>query len=169
MADIPITRRTMLGRIGAAAGVAAVGAQGAILVRSLVPDVSYDPPSTVKIGRPDTFANGITFLADHRLFIARDGRSFRALSAVCTHLGCTVRAEALDRADASDPSGQRQIQVHEFSCPCHGSRYAGDGANLSGPAPRPLLAYRLTVAQDDGQLVVDLRDEVARTFALGLP
>jgi menaquinol-cytochrome c reductase iron-sulfur subunit len=169
MADVPITRRTMLGRLGAAAGVAGIGAQAAIVVRALVPTVSYDPPSRVKIGRPESFANGITFLADERVFIERDGKTFRALSAVCTHLGCTVRAEAIERTDPSDLSGRRQIQVQEFVCPCHGSRYAADGANLSGPAPRPLMVHRLTLAHDDGQLVVDLREEVSRTSALSLP
>jgi len=169
MADGPITRRVLLARLGAAAGVAGVGAQAAIVVRSFVPNVSYDPPSTVKVGLPESFADGLTFLAERRVFIARDGRSFRALSAACTHLGCTVRAEAVERPDASDPSGRRQAQVYEFSCPCHGSRYAADGSNLSGPAPRPLPAYRLTLSPDDGQLVADLGDEVARSAALTVP
>jgi cytochrome b6-f complex iron-sulfur subunit len=169
MAESPISRRTMLGRLGAAAGFAGIFAQAAIFVRSFVPNVSYDPPSRVKVGRPESFADGLTFLADRRVFIARDGKSFRAVSAVCTHLGCTVRAEAIERTDPADPSGRRQVQVYQFSCPCHGSRYAADGANLSGPAPRPLPAYHLTLAPDDGQLVVDLRDEVVRASALNLP
>ncbi|MBP7571952.1 MAG: Rieske 2Fe-2S domain-containing protein, partial [Acidobacteria bacterium] len=56
--------------------------------------------------------------------------------------------------------------THRYLCPCHVSRYRGDGQNLSGPAPRPLAWYRLTVAPDDGQLVVDLADEVDRDFRL---
>jgi cytochrome b6-f complex iron-sulfur subunit len=169
MADDPITRRTLLTRLGTAAGVAGIGAQAAILVRSFVPNVSYDPPSSVKVGPPESFADGLTFLADRRVFIVRDSKAFRALSAVCTHLGCTVRAEAIERPDPADQSGRRQVQVHQFSCPCHGSRYAADGSNLSGPAPRPLPAFRLALAPDDGQLVVDLRDEVAPASALTLP
>ena len=83
-------------------------------------------------------------------------RAFRAVSAVCTHLGCTVRPEAVEEADPADPDRRRQVQTYFFACPCHGSRYRADGANVSGPAPRPLAAYRLTLAPDDGQLVVDL-------------
>jgi len=51
-------------------------------------------------------------------------------------------------------------------CPCHGSRYSGDGGNQSGPAPRPLAWYHLSIAADDGQLVVDLAREVSRDFRL---
>ncbi|MEU1280682.1 FAD-dependent oxidoreductase [Streptomyces sp. NPDC005805] len=50
------------------------------------------------------------------------GRLHR-LSARCTHLGCLV---AFDEAEQA------------WSCPCHGSRFAADGAVLEGPAVRPL-------------------------------
>jgi menaquinol-cytochrome c reductase iron-sulfur subunit len=169
MSPEPVSRRSLLARIATALGLAGVGAQAAVLIRSFVPNVSYDPPSTVKVGRPDSFADGFTFLADRRVFIVRDARTFRAVSAVCTHLGCTVRAESAERPDPSDPSGLRQRQVYSFSCPCHGSQYGADGTNLSGPAPRPLAAYGLRLALDDGQLVVDLGREVARTAVLTLP
>jgi menaquinol-cytochrome c reductase iron-sulfur subunit len=39
---------------------------------------------------------------------------------------------------------------------------------VSGPAPRPLTWYRLSVAADDGQLVVDLADEVDHAFRFTL-
>jgi cytochrome b6-f complex iron-sulfur subunit len=163
------SRRSILARFAGAVGLAGIGAQTAILVRSFVPNVTYDPPSTFKAGRPESFADGFTFLPDRRVFIARDGKAFRAVSAVCTHLGCTVRAEAVEQPDPTDADGRRQIQVYQFSCPCHGSRYRADGSNLSGPAPGPLPAFRLTVAPDDGQLVVNLRDEVPRAVTLRLP
>jgi len=163
------SRRSALSRLAAAAGLAGLGAQAGIVLRSLVPNVTYDPPTTVKVGRPESFADGLTLVPDRRVFIARDGKTFRAVSAVCTHLGCTVRPEAFDEADPTDPAGRRQIQTYQFSCPCHGSRYRADGTPVSGPAPGPLAAYRLSLAPDDGQLVVDLGQEVARTFALTLP
>jgi cytochrome b6-f complex iron-sulfur subunit len=169
MSREPVSRRSILGRFAAGVGVAGIGAQAAILVRSFVPNVSYDPPSTVKVGRPESFADGFTFLPDRRVFISREGKAFRAVSAVCTHLGCTVRAEAVEQPDPADPGRRRQIQVYQFSCPCHGSRYRADGSNLSGPAPGPLPAFHLTLAPDDGQLVVNLRDRVPRAFTLTLP
>jgi menaquinol-cytochrome c reductase iron-sulfur subunit len=64
--------------------------------------------------------------------------------------------------------GQTLRLTHRFVCPCHGSKYEGDGTNVSGPAPRPLAWYRLSLATDDGQLVVDLADEVDQDFRLTL-
>ncbi len=151
-------RRDFLLTLGAGAAAAAIAAQAGAALRSLVPNLTYDPPTTVKLGPPEAFRDGPTFLPGERVFVVRDGRSFHAISAVCTHLGCTVRAEA--QPDAASP---------RFVCPCHGSRYEGDGANVSGPAPSPLAWYRLSLAPDDGQVVVDLADEVSRGVHLVLP
>jgi Rieske Fe-S protein len=59
------------------------------------------------------------------LILTSDGK-YHALSAVCTHLGCTV---------------QYLPDVHEVWCPCHNGKYSVDGANISGPPPRPLDAF----------------------------
>src|SRR5512139_1851282 len=148
-------RRSVLVRLGTAAGAAALAAQGGIVLRSFVANVSYDTPSRIKLGLPGAFPDGLTLVPDARLFVSRSSKRFRVLSAVCTHLGCTVRAEASLKADPSDPDTRRATQVFQLACPCHGSRYQEDGSNISGPAPRPLPAYKLTLAPDDGQLVVD--------------
>ena len=159
-------RRDFLIKLGTGAGVCALGAQGVASLRSLAPNVSYYAPTTVKLGPPAEFPDGLKFLADERLFIFRNGNTFHAVSAVCTHLGCTVRAEALPKPETVDVGGLPLQLTHQFSCPCHGSHYTGDGVNTSGPAPKPLSWYRLSVAADDGQLVVDLADEVGRDFRL---
>ncbi|MEA5456006.1 FAD-dependent oxidoreductase [Sinomonas sp. JGH33] len=52
-----------------------------------------------------------------------DDGSLRALTAACTHLGCTVEFNASART---------------WDCPCHGSRFALDGSVIHGPAERPL-------------------------------
>jgi Rieske Fe-S protein len=58
---------------------------------------------------------------------------FKAFSATCTHMGCTVNQIANGRID----------------CPCHGSEYSiTDGAVLAGPAPKPLPAKRIKVTGD---------------------
>jgi menaquinol-cytochrome c reductase iron-sulfur subunit len=161
-------RRDFLLKLGLGAGVAGIGLQAVASLRSLVPNVSYDPPTTVKLGLPQDFPDGLKFLPDERLFVFREGKTFHAISAICTHLGCTVRAEALPQAQTTEVDGKTVRLTHRYMCPCHGSRYRGDGQNVSGPAPRPLAWYRLTVATDDGQLVVDLADEVDRDFRLTL-
>ncbi len=162
----PENRREFLLQLGTGAGIVALAGQAVASLRSLVPNVSYDAPTTVKLGTTGEFPDGLKFLPDERLFVVREGKTFHAISAVCTHLGCTVRAEALARPETREVGGRATRMTHRFLCPCHGSDYAGDGTNLSGPAPRPLAWYRLSVAPDDGQLVVDLADPVDRNFRL---
>jgi cytochrome b6-f complex iron-sulfur subunit len=159
-------RRDFLLKLGIGSGIAALGAQTVASMRSLVPNVSYDAPTTVKLGAPNDFPDGLKFLPDERLFVFRQGNTFHAVSAVCTHLGCTVRAEALPQPEVKNVAGQSLRLTHRFLCPCHGSRYAGDGSNVSGPAPKPLAWYHLSVAPDDGQLVVDLARPVEHDFRL---
>jgi cytochrome b6-f complex iron-sulfur subunit len=161
-------RRDFLLKVGAGAGVAAVATQAVASLRALVPNVSYDAPTTVKLGPPIDFPDGLKFLPDERLFVFREGQTFHAISATCTHLGCTVRAEALSNPTVAEVGGAALKLTHRFQCPCHGSQYTGDGVNVAGPAPRPLAWYRLSVSADDGQLVVDLADEVGRDFRLTL-
>jgi cytochrome b6-f complex iron-sulfur subunit len=60
----------------------------------------------------------------------KDGR-WIAMTAVCTHLGCTVQYE---------PEADR---IH---CACHGGVYnAYTGANVSGPPPKPLKLFKVDV------------------------
>ena len=166
--DVQPDRRAFLYKVGAGAGVAAIATQAGASLRSLVPNVSYDAPTTVKLGAPSEYPDGLKFLPDERLFVLREGNTFHAISAVCTHLGCTVRAEALSNAEVADIGGQKTRLTHRYLCPCHGSRYTGDGTNVSGPAPKPLAWFRLSLAPDDGQLVVDLADEVDHAFRFTL-
>ncbi len=122
----------------------------AAAARSLVPAVLYEPPRRFPIGRPQDFAPGsVTFLAEHRLFVFNADDGFFVLSAVCTHLGCTVRDD-----------GERG-----FACPCHGSRYDRDGRVATGPAPWPLACYALSLSSR-GELVVDTRRSADRRLRL---
>jgi Rieske Fe-S protein len=56
------------------------------------------------------------------VFKTADGE-VRAVSAVCTHLGCTVGFNPTDRT---------------WDCPCHGSRYDLEGHVIRGPAASDL-------------------------------
>jgi len=55
----------------------------------------------------------------------RDG-SYRAFTAVCTHLACTVQYRDSDQV---------------LWCACHDGVYDLEGRNVSGPPPRPLERY----------------------------
>jgi len=58
-----------------------------------------------------------------------------ALYGVCTHLGCLPKWV---------PTNTR------FECPCHGSKFQGDGSYIEGPAPRALDRFVVTVTYADG-------------------
>ena len=161
-----VGRRDFFIKLGIGAGLTALGAQAAASLRSLGPNVSYDSPTTVKLGMPNDFPDGMKFLPDQRLFVFRVGKTFHAVSAVCTHLGCTVRAEALSSPVSKTVAGKEIRMTHQFLCPCHGSKYAGDGSNVSGPAPKPLAWYHLSTSSEDGQLVVDLARTVGQDFRM---
>ncbi len=160
------TRRTWLERAGQSAVVAAIASPAYMLLRSLEPDVLYEPPKRFKAGLPESFPEGATFLEDKRLYIIREQSAFYAISAVCTHLGCTVKLVNLNQPKTVPAGGRSITESREFHCPCHGSKYYGDGSNYAGPAPRPLAWHRLEVSPDDGQLVVDLGQIVERDFRL---
>jgi cytochrome b6-f complex iron-sulfur subunit len=160
------SRRTFLGRLGMTATLIAIAGQAFAFFRSLIPNTLYEQPLKFKIGLPDEFGEGTKFLEDRRLFIFREKNTFYAISAVCTHLGCTVKMQKLNQPKKVKV-GEREIEERaEFLCPCHGSKYYGDGTNYAGPAPKPLSYYSLEVSPEDGQLVVDLSNRVERDFRL---
>jgi cytochrome b6-f complex iron-sulfur subunit len=68
-----------------------------------------------------------------------DGVGLMALWQRCVHLGCRV------------PSC---ISSQGFECPCHGSKYNAHGEYDSGPAPRNLDRFAVSV-DATGELVVD--------------
>jgi menaquinol-cytochrome c reductase iron-sulfur subunit len=162
----PNGRRTFLRRLGLGTVVAGLAGQLFAFVRALTPNVLYEDPKTFKIGTPDSFAQGVTYLQDHRLFVGRDQRGLYAISAVCTHLGCTVKPVNLSQPRTVQVTGKAVEIAQEFHCPCHGSKYYGDGTNYAGPAPRPLDWYRLEVSADDGQVVVNTSAAVKHDFRL---
>ena len=160
------TRRKVLARLGVGATLLAVGGQVYAFVRSLVPNVLYESPQRFKIGTPDQFNEGPRFLEDKRIFIFRQKNTFHAISAVCTHLGCTVKMQRLTQPKKVTVRGSEIEELAEFACPCHGSKYYGDGTNYAGPAPRPLDYFKLELSPDDGQLLVDASQTVGQDFRL---
>ena len=68
------------------------------------------------------------------LLIRTANGEFRAMSATCTHLSCTV---------------QYRDDLREVWCACHNGKYNLDGRNISGPPPRPLEAFDVQVKGDE--------------------
>jgi menaquinol-cytochrome c reductase iron-sulfur subunit len=160
------SRRSFLSKLGIGATLVAIAGQTYAFLRSLKPNVLYEDARRFKIGAPDKFGEGGKFLEDKRLFVFRQGKTFYAISASCTHLGCTVKMQKLNQSKKVKVRGREFEEQHEFHCPCHGSKYYGDGTNYAGPAPRPLDYFKLEVSPDDGQLIVDMSQRVGQDFRL---
>jgi Rieske Fe-S protein len=164
--SLPETRRTFLQKLGLGGVLAGMAGLSFQSFRSLIPNVLYEPPQKFKIGAPTNLAEGMTFLEDKRLYIFKEGKSFYAISAACTHLGCTVKYAKLNQPKQVEIGGEKRNVPFEFHCPCHGSKFYADGTNYAGPAPRALQWFKLEVSPDDGQLVVDMSSEVEQNFRL---
>jgi menaquinol-cytochrome c reductase iron-sulfur subunit len=72
------------------------------------------------------------------IWVRKTAGKIQALSCVCPHLGCAVHAEG-----------------EGYLCPCHTSRFDGNGKKESGPSPRDLDSLETKIDGDD--LLVDFR------------
>ncbi|MEK6754976.1 MAG: ubiquinol-cytochrome c reductase iron-sulfur subunit [Bacteroidota bacterium] len=159
-------RRAFLQKLGAGGSLAAIVGNTYQSIRSLLPNVLYESPRKFKIGLPNQLADGMTFLEDQRLYVFKEGKSYYAISGACTHLGCTVKYTKLNQPKQVEVDGEKKNINFEFHCPCHGSKFYADGTNYAGPAPSPLHWFKLEVSPDDGQLIVNMGEEVEQNFRL---
>ncbi len=67
------------------------------------------------------------------LILGADGE-YHAMSAVCTHLSCTV---------------QYRAETKQVWCACHNGTYDLAGRNVSGPPPRPLELFDVHLQGQD--------------------
>jgi len=132
------TRRAFLAAAGAA-GLCYTAALGYPIYRYLaspmemassataITEVTLKDAQKLPIGSVLMFKFGT---APAMLIHHQDG-TWVALTAVCTHLGCTVQYEP---------------QANRIHCACHGGVYdARTGANVSGPPPKPLKLFKVAV------------------------
>ncbi len=138
--DPRISRRSFLALLGVGAGVVGLSQVfGMSMLGFLYPNAMKTPPSTFSIGRPDDVLSrdGKIFDPNQKVFIQTAGGKVRVQTAVCTHLGCTVNAVETG-----------------YKCPCHGSTYDQYGRNTGGPAPLPLVFFKVFLGAS-GDLMVD--------------
>jgi cytochrome b6-f complex iron-sulfur subunit len=83
-------------------------------------------------------AGSPVYYGDINAFVVRDSKGLYAISAVCTHAGCTVNAGA----------------VGGFDCPCHGSTFDENADVTGGPAQLPLPHFSLCLTSS-GEVAVD--------------
>ncbi len=131
-------KKIALGSVLTAGILAALG-----IARAIIPKLTLDK-SIYKIGLlADLPINSYTLNDKAGCYIFRDHRGVRAVSSLCTHLGCTL-----------------EKSENGFNCPCHGSFFDENGRVISGPAPRSLVWFKVSLAAD-GQLVVDKKQHVS--------
>jgi Rieske Fe-S protein len=105
------------GGTSATASAAAASASGALTATSTIP-----------------VGGGMIFPAKLVVVTQPTKGEYKAFSAVCTHMGCTVST----------------ISDGTIDCPCHGSKYSiKNGAVEAGPAPSPLPAKQIKVTGDN--------------------
>jgi cytochrome b6-f complex iron-sulfur subunit len=73
-----------------------------------------------------------------KLWLSNDPEGVTALYKVCPHLGCLYAWND---------------QEFKFICPCHGSQYEHDGDYISGPAPRSLDKFVITIEDENGNVL----------------
>ena len=78
-------------------------------------------------------------MEEHNVIVL-PAKSNQVVSPICPHAGCEVLWEQ---------------SANRFSCPCHDSFFAADGARISGPSPRGLDTLPSRV--QDGKLQVQYR------------
>jgi len=140
----PATRRDFLGLAATWSAIVALVMAMLGALRLPMPSVFPESNSRVKLGQPDRFTLGsATYFSKLRLWLFRDEAGFKAISSVCTHLGCVA-----ERGD----DGQ-------YLCPCHGSKFDKNGEVIGGPAPKGLVWLDLSMSPE-GWIVADTLSDV---------
>jgi Rieske Fe-S protein len=135
----PVPRR---GFLNGFLGTALTALAGAVLY----PVARYiSPPQVPEAATNRVLAGKVAELAERTwkifpfgsepgILIQTAAGEFRAFSAKCTHLSCTVQFDA--------PS-------HRIWCACHNGYFDLNGRNVAGPPPKPLEAYEVHVVGED--------------------
>lgn len=130
-------RRKFLGIVTAVLGSTAAGSFAYALVRFFAPPSREGAAQHILIKKSDIplgEAKEVVLNNSPVLVINRPERGYVAFSKVCTHLGCLVEFDKIQR---------------RLVCPCHAGRFDLGGNVISGPPPRPLPKLPLRVEGDE--------------------
>lgn len=128
----PVTRRRWIDVLLGSSFVAWGGAVVYPVLRYLTPRRDAGGAGKMSLSdaqKQELTSNGflIARLGTDRVLLLKDqDEKVRALSAKCTHEGCTVQYVPADRV---------------VWCACHNGKFSADGRVISGPPPRPLAEY----------------------------
>lgn len=118
----------------------------ASVVSFLYPAVKFMNPPTIPEASTNEVSAGkvqslkpnsgkiVKFGSRPALLIRVSETEWRAYSAICTHLNCTV---------------QFQDSTRQIWCACHNGFYDLNGKVVSGPPPRPLEEYAVHIRGED--------------------
>lgn len=95
--------------------------------------VNEAPAGSVSDLKPNE-ARIIRFGSRPVLLIRSSENEWRAFSAICTHLNCTVQYQQAER---------------QIWCACHNGFYDLNGRVVSGPPPRPLEEYAVRIRGEE--------------------
>jgi len=99
------------------------------LVPPMLPDLGGDEVVAARAGAVKAKSFKIFRFGSRAGILVHTGQGeYRAMSATCTHLSCTV---------------QYRSDLGQIWCACHNGMYDLNGRNISGPPPRPLEAYQV--------------------------
>ena len=136
------------GLIGAALGIPAIAyIVGPALKKDQGDWIRVGSLSKIETGTPTLFKPTVTrengWIVDEEqvgVYVLTDeGRSYHAMSNICTHLGCRVRWI---------------VERQQFVSPCHNGVFDRHGFVVSGPPPRPLDEFETKI--EDGNLYIQL-------------
>jgi len=134
-----ISRRTLLNRLLGGGTVAMLAAIFYPIIRFIIPpeipEASTNRVVASKLSELPANSGKIFRFGDKPGIVVHtaDGQ-FKAFSAICTHLDCTVQ--------------YRQDLKHIW-CACHNGHYDLNGKNIAGPPPRPLDEYQVFLRGED--------------------
>lgn len=100
-----------------------------------IAEVQVNEVDAGKVGdlKPNT-GKIVRFGEQPAILIRVNETEWKAFSAVCTHLHCTV---------------QYRASTDQIWCPCHNGTYNLNGAVVSGPPPKPLEEYAVNIRGDE--------------------